>query len=104
MVTVSSTPYDPSSASLRPLKRMYADATWNPDTGRMEPAYPDPDTLAAAVERGVMFDNRRDQNHDAWVRDAKSAVARRSASRVSEARHARCCRLLPGMMCPCSSS
>lgn len=81
----SSSPYDPSPASLRPLKRMYAEATWNPNTGGMELAYPDPDTLAAAVERGVMFDDRRDQDHDAWVRDAKSAVAGASASQVSEA-------------------
>lgn len=64
---------------------MYADATWNPNTGRMDLAYPDPDTLAAAVERGVMFADRRDQDHDTWVRDAKSAVAHANASQVAQA-------------------
>lgn len=64
---------------------MFAEATWNPETGVMDRATPDPDSLAAAIERGVMFGRHRDQDHDARVRDVKAAVDSTSLSIVSEA-------------------
>jgi hypothetical protein len=77
--------YDPSPASLQPLRRMYEDAVWDPETGQLKSAVPDEATFAAAVARGVMFDDARTRDHDEWVADAKAAAAETEPAAVESA-------------------
>jgi hypothetical protein len=77
--------YDPSPTSLRPLQSMYEDAVRDPETGQLRSAVPDEATWAAAVARGVIFDDERKADHDTRVADAKAAAAATDPATVEAA-------------------
>ncbi|HJQ05637.1 MAG TPA: hypothetical protein VJ872_09350 [Nocardioides sp.] len=73
--------YDASPEALRPLFQTY----WS-STGWRQPAQvPDPASLEAAIDAGIMFREPATMDHDGWVGRARAAAARTSATDVGAA-------------------
>jgi hypothetical protein len=73
--------YDPSPAALAPLMTTF----WEPAGWRRRPAWPGREAMHAAVAAGVMFAAPRADDHDGWVRAARTAAQPLSTEQVGSA-------------------
>jgi hypothetical protein len=80
-MTANARPYNASPKALRPLM----DTFWSSHGWKRPPDWPPSEVMHRASDDGVMFDQPRTEDHDAWVRAAIAAAKPLSAAEISEA-------------------